>query len=339
MTAPTTLFICTPHYASHPTALQSALSTLPPSTSHVHMLDRLASNLVSLPHSTYQTLIILAESASAAQPYLTKPVLDSFFTTLVPGGKLVAEVGGFGEGAQRLDLLVAGFVAEESGQEGKRAFVKPAYAQKATSVAVPLRRKKKEDGAKPAVTNGVNGNGKRPSVDLSKEGTSVATTNGNGTAATTTKTPVKPNGVGFIDFSDDFGDDDDLIDEDTLLTGDDLAIPIQQPPECAPKPGKRRRACKDCTCGLKELLEDEDTKARAAADEKLLAEARAKTAAGITLTNDELTEIDFTVQGKTGSCGSCYLGDAFRCAGCPYIGLPAFKPGEQVKIGLGDDQF
>ena len=26
-------------------------------------------------------------------------------------------------------------------------------------------------------------------------------------------------------------------------------------------------------------------------------------------------ELDLTVKGKTGSCNSCYLGDAFRCAG------------------------
>ena len=98
-----------------------------------------------------------------------------------------------------------------------------------------------------------------------------------------------------------------------------------QAPECRPKAGKRRRACKDCTCGLAQRLEAEDQAKRSHADQSL-----AK------LKSDELAEVDFTVQGKVGSCGNCALGDAFRCDGCPYVGLPAFKPGEEVRL-LNDE--
>ena len=82
--------------------------------------------------------------------------------------------------------------------------------------------------------------------------------------------------------------------------------------ECRPKAGKRRRACKDCTCGLKEQIEKEDSDKRSAADQALAA-AKQKAAAGVKLTADDLAEIDFTVEGKASSCGNCYLGDAFRC--------------------------
>jgi anamorsin len=95
-------------------------------------------------------------------------------------------------------------------------------------------------------------------------------------------------------------DPSDTIDDSTLLQPQDFTKPvINQPPECAPAPGKRRKACKDCTCGLKELEENENEAAR-----KLPV---------VVLGEDEL---DFTIQGKTSSCGSCGLGDAFRCAGC-----------------------
>lgn len=87
-----------------------------------------------------------------------------------------------------------------------------------------------------------------------------------------------------------------------------LANSLLLAPECRPKAGKRRRACKDCTCGLAQKLEAEDAARRANADKALN---------DLKLKQNELTEVDFTVKGKVGSCGNCALGDAFRCDGIP----------------------
>lgn len=103
-------------------------------------------------------------------------------------------------------------------------------------------------------------------------------------------------------------DQDERIDEDELLDEEDKVKPSAESLRVCGTTGKRK-ACKDCSCGLAEELEAESKGAAVAA-----AAASAKS-----------------------SCGSCYLGDAFRCATCPYLGMPAFKPGE--KIQLSDTQM
>jgi len=92
---------------------------------------------------------------------------------------------------------------------------------------------------------------------------------------------------------------DDIVNEDDLLAEEDKIKPDKELLKCATT-GKRK-ACKNCSCGLAEELE---------------AEAAAKNVSNL----------------PKSSCGSCYLGDAFRCASCPYRGLPAFKPGEKIKL-------
>ncbi|KAG9442284.1 hypothetical protein H6P81_018138 [Aristolochia fimbriata] len=98
-------------------------------------------------------------------------------------------------------------------------------------------------------------------------------------------------------------DDSDLIDEDSLLTEEDLKKP-QLPVVGDCEVGSTRKACKNCTCGRAE----EEVKA-----------------VKIGLTDEQLNN-------PQSACGSCGLGDAFRCGGCPYRGLPPFKKGEKVAL-------
>ncbi|XP_044472918.1 anamorsin homolog [Mangifera indica] len=98
-------------------------------------------------------------------------------------------------------------------------------------------------------------------------------------------------------------DDSDLIDEDSLLTEEDLEKP-QLPPVGDCEVGSTRKACKNCTCG------------RAEAEEKV---------EKLGLTMDQL-------ENPQSACGNCGLGDAFRCSTCPYKGLPPFKLGEKVSL-------
>ena len=110
-------------------------------------------------------------------------------------------------------------------------------------------------------------------------------------------------------------EDDDQIDEDDLLAtvGDDdmLAPPptmdIEARAKAAGDDCGGRKACDNCTCGRAERESGE-----ARGEEKK--------------------------EAHKSSCGNCAKGDAFRCAGCPYLGKPAFKEGEEhLVLELRDD--
>lgn len=110
--------------------------------------------------------------------------------------------------------------------------------------------------------------------------------------------------------------EEDLVDEASLLARD----PIEAKPvyDCGTGSGPRK-ACKNCSCGL---ADEEQAQAAAASRAAMGMDAAAPPPGG--------------PGSKTkSSCGNCSLGDAFRCAGCPSLGLPAWKEeGDKVKIVL-----
>jgi len=127
----------------------------------------------------------------------------------------------------------------------------------------------------------------------------------------------------------------DTIDAESLLTDADKARPAACEPPKAGGP-RRRKACKGCTCGL---AEEEDAEMRnGMAKVVLLDGSEGGVASEVALSEKErLAKAAMAAPKATSSCGSCFLGDAFRCASCPYMGLPAFNPGEKVEIDFAMD--
>lgn len=308
-----------------------------------HIIDRVANNNVELLPESYDQILYVNPNENHLG--LPLPVMTKLFQALKQDGELVGDL----PTDQDLDALMSGFIVQQPGN-----WKKPPPAASTTV----LLKKKTANGAEP-----------RKRLFFKKAASPV-----NQYKVPSSPTPMTDTSDKEIDFEEDVlmkrkledtklayfsdgssdGEDEesDFINEEDLIADSERLnnYNIVVPKKCElPSGKKRRKACKDCTCGLKELEESEEANTRSLQDSILGKMAQLATLEAIKIeerlknskvkfTEEELAEIDFTVEGKTGGCGSCALGDAFRCDGCPYLGLPPFKPGEAITLaGLGED--
>lgn len=209
---PRTLLLAPPSIASHEERLRDVLAAHDRSVTDLQMLDRLSAGLVKLPDATYDLVLVLTDAdgtRSESTLLLNRIVFAKVVTTLKVGGKIQAQDGSLVQNSQAADAREALLSGLLPGADG---FTK---ADDGATAAVPLKlglgRNKKRSDAGPAVNN-------------------VTVHQANGTDASLNMVPpaVKPPapaGVGFVDLNYDFDmpeDDDELIDEDTLLTEEDL---------------------------------------------------------------------------------------------------------------------
>lgn len=221
MPQPRTLLLSPPSLSAHPEALGKLAAAHERSTTDIQMLDRLALGLVSLPAATYDIILLLTDAdgtRNESQKLVDRNIMGKLVEALKVGGKLRSQDGTLGQvgGTEKTEAILAGLILD--GSEGLK---KP---DTAVSQTVPLRFGKKKaaaaaNGAATA-TGAAPVNGKRKSVAMDPA------------------EPIQPAGVGFVDFGDDLdaiitGEDDDLIDEDDLITADDMARPIIQRMSCS----------------------------------------------------------------------------------------------------------
>lgn len=213
-TMPRTLLVSPPSLSSHPERLEELRAAHDREATDIQMLDRLSMNLVSLPEETYDIIMLLTDADNTrreSQNLLSSQLLSTLVKSLKTGGSIQSQDNTFAtveDSTERREAIFAGLIV----QDGK--MIKPDYA---STASVPLRLGKRNGTA---IT--------------SAAGTGAVSLNLSGKRKNGPPVASQPAGVGYVDFSDDFGapdeedDDDDLIDEDTLLSDEDLARPVVQ---------------------------------------------------------------------------------------------------------------
>ena len=210
------LLLSPPSLSSHPDKLNEVLAAHDRNATDIQMLDRLSLSLVFLPEATYDVVLILADADNTrteSTKLLNRDLLSHIVRSLRPGGRLKSQNGNFATDSaeERREAIFAGLLVEGDDM------VKPDLT---ATQSVPLRFGKNKSSGETATT--------------SAAGTGAVPLNHNGKRRNWPPNSIPPAGVGYIDFSDALetpevdNDDDDLIDEDTLLDEEDLKRPAVQ---------------------------------------------------------------------------------------------------------------
>ncbi|KAF9433868.1 Anamorsin [Entomortierella beljakovae] len=315
-------------------------------------LDRLTT--ITLPASTYNTIVTGAVAPSANQH--SDAVLAALAKTLLPGGGLSLTEPVLTNSTSTLPALqqvLARSAADLVSSIKISGFVDTSIVgqRKATESEIQALLKVWGVEADATALEGqiefVEISAKKPAYELGAAAALPWARKRAANPAPTVAAPAKPavsktnkTAVWTISANDD-EEDAELEDEDDLLDESDLVKPTMeqlQAPDCGPNSLKKKK-CKNCTCGMESEGEPDDVEMTDGSAGPVPTEA-------IVSSNNNrwkesaITEVVPKALQPKSSCGNCYLGDAFRCGSCPYIGMPAFQPGEKVQLGgnmLKDD--
>ncbi|KAI0723196.1 DUF689-domain-containing protein [Earliella scabrosa] len=263
-----------------------------------HMVDRLLDGATTLPASTFSSVhVTLSPSEYEALAPRIPELLKQLLAGLEPLGTLHLQNLASALPTLPSDLTLAGFTVLTATKEGSLVAQKPAHS---TGTSISLQITSAPVAALPL----------RRKVDPERKASKKA--------LWTLSAPSTPS-----------------IDAESLLTAADRERPAACEPAVRGAP-RRKKACKNCTCGLAELEAEELARSKVV----LLDGAQDGQTVEVSQSEkDRLLGAAAAAPKATSSCGNCYLGDAFRCSSCPYRGLPAFKPGEKVEIDLGMDDI
>ncbi|KAK4705161.1 anamorsin, partial [Phenoliferia sp. Uapishka_3] len=254
----------------------------------MQMVDRIVDGATTLAEAQYTTIALLLPAN-----LITSSLISLLYPALASGGTLQAR-GSAAENEEVVgELRLAGLIGVTSAG-GILSSTKPSVS------SVPLSLK-------------------RPASSLDAPSSAALPLR--------TSRAAKASLWAFTSSASGSGSSTPTIDESTLLTDADLERPtLVKREDCDVK--KTRKACKNCSCGLRELLLDEKEQ------DDLVAAGFSPAQSTNGGAKAGVKKISSTI---TSSCGSCYLGDAFRCASCPYLGMPAFEPGQKVTVSGMDD--